>query len=252
MANAATMQGNDDGRGSAFKALRQHIKRALRIGDPAVGAVRWADLRRTVPIGRRWGFDRGTPVDRYYIEQFLRERSADVAGNVLEVKDATYSTQFGGGRVTQSAVLDVDVDNPGATIVTDLNNAVELPTGAFDCIILTQTLQFIYDYSSAIHHLARSLAPGGALLLTVPGITRVPSSHSGNWYWSFTRDSVRRILGEHFPSSLVDVASRGNILAATAFLHGLAAEELDREELEQNDPEFPLIIMARAEQRVSE
>jgi SAM-dependent methyltransferase len=249
MADAATVHGKDAGRGRASKSLRQGIKKLLRVGEPAVGAVRWADLRRTTRIGRGWGFDRGTPIDRYYIEEFLRERCPDVAGHVLEVKDAAYTRQFGGERVTQSAVLDVDADNPRATIITDLNNAVELPTGAFDCIILTQTLHLVYDFSCAIRHLARSLAPGGVLLLTVPGITRVPNSHSGTWYWSFTRDSVRRIFEEHFPSSLVDVASRGNILAATAFLHGLALEELHREEIERNDPEFPLIIMARGQQR---
>jgi hypothetical protein len=58
---------------------------------------------------------------------------------------------------------------------------------------------------------------------------------------------VRRLLEEHFPAPLVDVSSRGNVLAATAFLHGLALEELRSDELEHNDPEYPLIIMARAQ-----
>lgn len=234
-------------RGPASKALRQGIKRLLRIGGPHVGAVRWADLRRTQPINQGWGYERGTPVDRYYIEGFLRDRSADITGHVLEVKDAAYTRQFGGQRVTRSSVLDMDAENPNATIIADLNNAVELPTGTFKCIILTQTLHLIYDFSSAIRHLARSLAPGGVLLLTVPGITRVPNSHDGTWYWSFTRDSVRRLLEEHFPATLIDVSSRGNVLTATAFLHGLALEELRNEELEQDDPEYPLIIMARAQ-----
>jgi SAM-dependent methyltransferase len=233
--------------GTLRRGIRRQAKRLLRVGAPGVGAVRWADLRRTKPISHGWGFERGTPVDRYYIEGFLRDRTADVAGHVLEVKDAAYTRQFGGERVTRSAVLDLDADNPDATIITDLNNPVELPTGAFDCIILTQTLHLIYDFSSAIRHLARSLAPGGVLLLTVPGITRVPTSHDGTWYWSFTRDSVRRLLEEHFPQSLVEVSARGNVLAATAFLHGLALEELRSEELEHNDPEYPLIVMARAQ-----
>lgn len=246
MADTATPQGTQVRRKPASKALREGIKKLLRIGPPSVGAVRWGDLRRTLPINKGWGFERGTPVDRYYIEGFLRDRTADVAGHVVEVKDAAYTRQFGGDRVTRSSVLDVDAHNPDATIITDLNNPVELPTGAFDCVILTQTLHLVYNFSSAIRHLARSLAPGGVLLLTVPGITRVPTSHEGSWYWSFTRDSVRRLLEEHFPAALVDVSSRGNVLAATAFLHGLALEELRTEELEQNDPEYPLIIMARA------
>jgi SAM-dependent methyltransferase len=247
MAEAVNLQENHVTRGLTPKTLRRGIKRLLGIGPPAVGTVRWADLRRTEPINHGWGFERGTPVDRYYIKNFLQHCSADVSGHVLEVKDAAYTRQFGGEQVTRSTVLDVNTDNPNATIITDLNNAVELPTGTFDCIILTQTLHFIYDFSSAIRHLARSLAPGGVLLLTVPGITRVPISHDGTWYWSFTRNSLQRLLEEHFPSQLVDVSSGGNVLAATAFLHGLALEELRNEELEQNDPEYPLIIMARAQ-----
>ena len=236
-------------RGPASRALRQGIKRLLRIGPPAVGAVRWGDLRRTSSIGRGWGFERGTPVDRGYIEDFLRERMPDIAGRVLEVKDSAYTRQFGGEQVTESSVLDVDPQNPDATIVTDLNNAVDLQSEAFDCIILTQTLHLIYEVRSCLSHLERSLAPGGVLLLTVPGITRVPRSHEGHWYWSFTRDSVQRLLNEKFAPSLVDVSAHGNILAATAFLHGLAREELRSDELGLYDPEYPLIICARAQKK---
>src|ERR1044071_3976677 len=127
MADAGTMQVNHARRTPVSKALRQRIKKLLRIGPAAVGAVRWGDLRRTSSIGGGWGFERGTPVDRDYIEDFLRERASDIAGHVLEVKDAAYTRQFGGERVTESAVLDVDPQNPDATIVTDLNHAVELP-----------------------------------------------------------------------------------------------------------------------------
>jgi SAM-dependent methyltransferase len=240
----------DAGRiGVLLRNVRRQAKRLLRVGRPDIGAVRWADLRRTTPIGTGWGFDRGTPVDRDYIEEFLCEHAVDIAGHVLEVKDANYTHRFGGERVTQSAVLDVDAKNSAATIITDLNNAVELPSGAFDCIILTQTLHLIYEFRSAINHLERSLAPSGVLLLTVPGITRVPRSHDGTWYWSFTTDSVQHLLEEYFPPSLVQVCAHGNILAATAFLHGLAREELRKDELDVNDPEYPLIISARAQKK---
>ena len=240
----------DAGRIAALlRSVRRQAKKLLRVGRPDVGAVRWADLRRTTPIGAGWGFDRGTPVDRDYIEEFLRDHAVDIAGHVLEVKDANYTHRFGAERVTQSSVLDVDAKNSAATIIADLNNAVELPSGAFDCIILTQTLHLIYEFRSAINHLERGLAPGGVLLLTVPGITRVPRSHDGTWYWSFTKDSVQRLLEEYFPSSLVQVSAHGNILAATAFLHGLAREELRKDELDVNDPEYPLIISARAQKK---
>ena len=59
--------------------------------------------------------------------------------------------------------------NPQATIVGDLTDAPQIPSDAFDCAIVTQTLQFVYDVRAALATLHRILAPGGVLLATVPG-----------------------------------------------------------------------------------
>ena len=58
-----------------------------RGGHPEVGEARLGDLRRVTPFSRRFGFDRGLPVDRYYIERFLVAHAHDVRGRVLEIKD---------------------------------------------------------------------------------------------------------------------------------------------------------------------
>lgn len=39
------------------------------------------------PLSASYGFDRGTPVDRLYIEEFLKLHSDDVRGRVLEIGD---------------------------------------------------------------------------------------------------------------------------------------------------------------------
>src|SRR5689334_3710614 len=59
----------------ARRALRDWW-RGEKLG-PSVGEVRLGDLRRLTPISRNWGFDRGQPVDRYYIENFLAVQSSD-------------------------------------------------------------------------------------------------------------------------------------------------------------------------------
>ncbi len=88
---------------------------------------------------------------------------------MLEIHDDSYTKRYGGGRVHSSDVLDVAEDNPQATIVADLTRADHVPSEAFDCIIFTQTLQFIYDMRSAVQTLERILKPGGTLLATLPG-----------------------------------------------------------------------------------
>jgi SAM-dependent methyltransferase len=205
------------------------------------------DSRRLVPVSRTFGFDRGTPVDRYYIERFLAENAGDIRGRVLEVGDNAYTLRFGGARVGQSDILHVDATNPRATFVGDLARRDVLPEGVFDCIILTQTLQFIFDMHGAVATLYRSLKPGGTLLLTAPGISPVDRGEWGAiWYWSITAVGARRLLEEQFPSDAITVGAYGNVFAATAFLYGLALEELELADLNVDDASFPVTVAARA------
>ena len=130
------------------------------------------------PVSRAWGYDRGTPVDRYYIEKFLEQHSIDVQGCVLEIGDNFYTLRYGGTRVEKSEVLNDTGGNPLATIVADLNQADHLPAGQFDCIILTQTLHRSTSCAWRLNTLHRILKPGGVLLATFPG-SPAPALASG-------------------------------------------------------------------------
>jgi hypothetical protein len=192
-----------------------------------------------------WGFDRGTPVDRYYIERFLDEHRRDIRGRVLEVKDSCYTNQYG-TEVEHCDVLDIDLKNPCATIIADLAAADGLPSHTYDCFILTQTLQLIYEAHAAVSHAHRLLRSGGVLLVTVPSVSRIVFAHEGTDYWRFTVASCLAIFGEVFGAEQVTVRSYGNVLAAIAFLTGMAYEELSHRELEAHDDDFPVIIAVRA------
>jgi peptidoglycan/xylan/chitin deacetylase (PgdA/CDA1 family)/SAM-dependent methyltransferase len=238
--------------------LMRDLRSGLRGTRPPVGAVRFGSLRRVTPISGNYGFDRGLPVDRYYIEAFLRRHGArDVRGRVLEFGDDAYARRFGSAagegdrRVTKIDVLDVDPSNPRATIVGDLVEGAEIPSEAFDCIICTQTLHLIYEVPTAIRVLHRALKPGGVLLVTAPGISPIPTSdrERWGWHWGLTTSSARRLFDEHFSQGDVTVESYGNVLSAVAFLHGIAAEELRPAELDVRSPEYELLIAVRAQKR---
>jgi SAM-dependent methyltransferase len=199
------------------------------------------------PISRTFGFDRGTPVDRYYLDRFLAQHKGDIRGRVLEVGDDRYTARFGGAQVEQSDVLHVDAAHPSATLVGDLVQADTLPAAAFDCVVITQTLQFIFDMRAAVATLHNALKPGGILLLTTPGISQIEEGEgASSWYWSMTAVAARRLLEEKFPAAEVKVEAYGNVFAATAFLYGLAAEELDRADLDVFDPSYPVVVTCRA------
>ncbi len=214
---------------------------------PAVGEVRFGDLRRLTPISRQWGYDRGVPIDRYYIENFLARHQNDVRGRVLEIGDDAYTRRFGGERVTTIDVLHVSEGAPKATIIADLTRADHIPSDRFDCIVFTQTLQLIFDPCAALATLRRILKPGGVLLATFPGITHIDYDEwNESWYWSFTARSAQRLFESIFSATGVRIESYGNVLAATAFLQGLAVEELSLEELDARDHAFQVIVSARA------
>ncbi len=221
--------------------LRRRIQRFV---EPA-----WlGTLRRTKPLSEHWGTERGTPVDRYYIARFLQRYRADIHGRVLEVKDSGYTDRFG-NDITGRDVLDIDPANRAATILADLACADEIPSESFDCFILTQTLQYIYELGSALRHAWRILRPGGVLLVTVPGLSRLAPPLVD--YWHFTPGGCARLLAEIFGPGAVSVYSYGNVLAATAVLTGMAAEELRARELLARDVRYPVIIAARAVKLVS-
>ena len=218
----------------------------LRAGNiPPVGQVRFGDLRRIEPISRSYGLDRGRPIDRFYIEKFLLSEATAITGRVLEIADNTYTLMFG-RDVTRSDVLNLQ-DVEGATFVEDLTRGHTLPSNSFDCVILTQTLNLIFDMKAALKTIYRILKPGGVLLCTVPGITQIAyEGWNHTWYWGLTTNSAARLASEVFPETSVEAYSYGNVLSATAFLQGLADCELTRDELDVVDREYQVTVVLKA------
>ena len=228
------------------KSLKRRMLRfTLR---PRVGHVDFGDLGRLEPISNIWGWDRGKPIDRYYIENFLAINAGDIQGVVLEMGDNDYTLKFGENRIERSEIVHGAEGNEKATYVADLTDAPQIPSNRFDCIICTQVLQFIPDTGRVITTLCRLLKPGGVLLVTVPGISQLFDPDVEQWgdYWRFTDTSMSWIFRQVFPDNNFAVETYGNVLTASAFLYGIAQEELTKEELDHQDSHFPLIVSVRA------
>lgn len=209
-------------------------------------------LRRTTPIDPNWGFERGTPIDRVYVETFVGGHAEDIRGRVLEIAAPDYTTRFG-RDVEHVDILMASEGSPRATIVGDLADAPHIPSDAFDCAIVTQTLQFVWDVRAALATLHRVLAPGGVLLATVPGITKIspPEDEQFGEWWHFTARSAHRLAEEAFGPANVEVRSFGNVLSAAGFLYGLAASDLRPEELDAHDRLYEVTVGVRAVKRTA-
>ena len=227
---------------SAHRLARSGI-RTLILG-PAKGRVDFGGLRRLTPVSRLYGYDRGEPIDRYYIEKFLDAHRDRIFGTVLEISENTYTKKFGDDRVTRSEVLHYDDPSPPATVTGDLTDAPHLPSDHYDCIVITQTLMFIYDVKAAVETLHRILKPGGTVLATQAGLSQIAEKPAWNdtWHWGFTRASMHRLFEDAFVGGEVEVQTHGNVLSTIAFLHGLSHDELTERELDRTDPEYQMLV----------
>ncbi len=235
------------------KSLPQAVKKMLYKRGymhqyiPPPGTIQWADLERTSPVSNDFGYDRGGPVDRYYIEKFLNDNSKVIKGRVLEIGDNAYTLRYGGSAITQSDVLHVTQASDIVTFVGDLSDAPQIPSDAFDCIILTQTLHFIYDYKAALKTCHRILKKDGTLLLTIPGISHIDKGEwKDYWLWSFTDTSMQRLMLELFEKDGVHIQTYGNVYVATAFLYGMGLPEVRADYLDVHDPSYQVIIAVKA------
>lgn len=203
--------------------------------------------KSTKPLSNYHGFDRGAPIDRFYIENFLEQNKEVISGGCLELLNNDYTLKYGGSKVSKSDVLDIDKSNKNATIIDDLRSLRGIADNSYDCLILTQVLQFIDDTTAAISQCYRILKPGGTILVTLPSLSRIdPISGQAGDYWRFTVASASYLFNKDFKPEQTEVKSWGNVRSGLYFYAGLAQEDSLVKTLEKNDPDFPLIITVKA------
>ena len=226
------------------------LQRKLRLQWPPRGTVRFGSFRRLTPISPVFAIDRGLPIERYYIEKFLDQYRDDIRGRALEFGDTFYLDKFGDDQITQKEVFSY-VESPEATIVGDLTGTEELPSNTMDCIVCTQTIQMIYDIRLSVKRLHDMLKPGGVLLVTTHGTSKIGRHlDTDGWaeYWHLTQQAAKSLFEENFDGE-VTVDAYGNVLTAMSALHGLAAEELTTAELDHKDRNFDVVVTVRAVKR---
>lgn len=213
--------------------------------DHASARALFGDFLRLAPISAACAVDRGTPIDRYYVERWFASMRAHLQGRILLVGD--HGKMALGGHVDpRGHVRNVSTD--GADVVADLGRLVDEAAGTFDCLVMPHVLQAVFDGGDAVRMSHQLLTPGGMLLATLPGIT--PHGLLGQeredslreQCWSFTSHGARQLFEAHFPSANVSISAQGNVLAATALMQGLSASELTTSELDAEDASYEVVI----------
>lgn len=228
---------------SSEKEWRKFLREAYKERYPLVNAI--ADMD-TGPISRQFGTERGTPVDRQYIETFLREHSEFIRGDVLEIEDNAYTFRFGGERVVHSIVMDVDSGDSRISFNGNLETGEGIRDEIADCFILTQTLMYIFDLKSAAHNISRVLKVGGVALITCSGISQNSKRCMDNYgcYFNFNKDVFEKMFRDEDSVQVMEVGSFGNVKTVSAHINGVCCEDLAAEDFIPNDRYYPLIVYA--------
>lgn len=227
--------------------IKQNIITWYRSFNRKLFGTNWKDLRNLKPISELFGTDRGTPIDRFYIETFLNKNKELIKGSVLEIGNDYYSKLFG-NNITKQEILHFTSDNKNATIVGDLTEIKTLKPEIADCFICTQTINFIYDFKSAIHGIYYLLKFDGIALITLSGISQISRYDMDRWgdFWRFTDKSTKLMFIDVFGEDNISIECYGNVLASISFLEGISAEELKKEELLYHDPNYQITITVKA------
>lgn len=230
--------------------IRRQIKAALgprwvtrlRVARRLLPMPRWGNLRRTRPFSEEFGFDRGTPIDRYYLHGFLDANRECITGTVLEIQMSSYTKRYGSEVSTAHSVDINPAHNP--TYVCDLAHADRvIPAERYDCLLLPNSLSFFRDLDGCLRQALRVVRPGGVILASTAGF--VPLVPDMPEYWRMSADGWREVAARTWPGCEVRVEAHGNCLAAVAAMLGLAHEELDTGELDVHDTRYPVLVTVR-------
>jgi hypothetical protein len=207
---------------------------------------RWGNLRRTRPFSEQFGFERGTPIDRYYSARFFERERHAITGRVLEIQGSGYTRRYG---TALSATDSIDIDPASRpTFVCDLAHSEDIiPDAAYDCFLLPHTLSLLRDVEGCLRQALRIVKPGGTILATAGGF--VPLTPDVDDYWHSTAAGWREVAARVWSGEDVEIEQHGNALAAVASIMGLAHEELTSEELGVNDPRYPVVVTLRCRRR---
>lgn len=197
---------------------------------------RWGVL----PCDRHFGVSRGSPVGRFYVDEFIQKNACYVHGRCLEFGENRYRFFF--SRSDLYEVISI-YSGPGVDYVCDIHAPTSLPIGVYDAVICTQVFEHLREPLLAAAMIHRLLKPGGVLLLTAPFINNIHGDPSD--YYRYTPEGLRYVL-ERTGFTIEELEFGGNSLVSTGSLLGMVQEDFTRAELMAKDPAYPYNILIRA------
>lgn len=218
-----------------LKDFSNVVRRIYRHGLLTIpfGAIEYSDFKRYAPLCHDYGYSRGTPIDRYYLEQFIREIRSYVVGYTLEI-GGSRENQYLYGFTNAMSYKTMDMhQKPEVDITGDIHDPNSLGSNSFDSIILFNVLEHCEKPWIVVENIYNWLTKRGSVFCMVPNSQRIHRDPKD--YWRILPDGMRSLFAK-FP--IKQLYLYGNPITTIATMMGVAAEELSSEELNSFNSEY--------------
>ena len=210
------------------------------------------DLKDNFFISNDFGFSRGNPIDRYYIENFLKKNQNDFVGESLEFGTDFYLKKFNRGITSFNIFTSLKDKSKNKNLIKgDLSIVKNQPEEKYDLIVCTNVLNFIYDINLAIKGLHKMLKKNGVCLVTIASFsTHVSRYDMDRWgdYWRLSEKSAYKAFKKN--NFIIDECkSFGNVKLAIAQMNGLCVDDIDSDILKINDNDYQMLITLRVKKQ---
>lgn len=207
----------------------------LRKARYPIGTLNWGDLRRGKPFCNEFGFERGTPIDRYYLDKFISSIRHLVKGKVVEIGGALSNReQYGFENTSTYDAVDL-LSSPFVNICGDIHESNLLKPDYYDTILLFNVLEHCHTPQKVVDNIHNWLASSGYCLAIVPNAQRIHNNPGD--YWRILPDGMKTLF-QNFAK--VQVTTYGSPTSLIASYMGIAAQELTHDELTEINPLYPV------------
>jgi hypothetical protein len=202
---------------------------------PEVRQVDWGDLRRPQPMCASFGFQRGTPIDRYYLQKFVAKIRHRIAGKVVEIGGNPQGPRaYGLSHVVEYVNVDL-LPGPGVHLVGDVHDPSLLAQQSVGSIVIFNVLEHCVQPATVVDNMYRWLRPGGRVFCMVPNAQRIHECPAD--YWRMLPNALRWMFRAF---SRQEVQQYGTLASLIASYMGISAEELSHHELDDFHPDYPV------------
>lgn len=216
-------------------SIKARLRKVLQ--NVFASVFRWCWRHKLLPISSDFGWSRGTPVGRYYVNKFVAEKAARLGGTILEFGESRYKACFKTVHCYQ--VIDV-FPGPSVDYVCDIHDVSSVPEHHFDVIVCTQVLEHVERPVDALRQLHKLLKQDGHLICTVPFLAHI--HYVPTDFYRFSIDAICSAL-EIAGFEVLEARNSGNALVTLGSLLGFCAEDFDEKEMSVVDGIYPFNIL---------